>query len=325
AAHDSASIIALVGELLSQGIDMGFFLRELTGLWRDLFLACQPGKSLWDGQEKKAMAASAARFSPSFIHAAWQMTLDSQRRILTSLEPSIGLELLLLNLAMLPRLLPLRELSTVPAPENMAGLVSSRKIPAEEKDLSASVFELVPANAKSGDEAFMVKKKSGDMSESEAALEVKKPLARPFAREVPREHAENDRACVYAGSGVVSQGWKHADIDQELRWENFLLTMGDDKDLPMPLLRQITGEIRGDWLVLQPFSQVVAQKMQIVERRGTLEKRVETWAGRHLEVVFRSPQKIVRTEAEIKEEINRHALVKKFQDSFDAVLVHVKS
>ena len=39
------------------------------------------------------------------------MVLESQRQVLTSLEPSAALELLLLNLALLPRLVSLETLS----------------------------------------------------------------------------------------------------------------------------------------------------------------------------------------------------------------------
>ena len=69
----------------------------------------------------RRLTEMAGHFSLTYIHAAWQMTLDGQRRILTSLEPAAGLELLLLNLALLPRLLPLAELNpagTPPAESN---------------------------------------------------------------------------------------------------------------------------------------------------------------------------------------------------------------
>lgn len=115
--RDALAVSALVRELLFQGADMGFFLRELGTLWRNLFLLRQAGpgtdvSAALDLPEREItrLAELAARFSLTFIHAAWQMTLDGQRRILTSLEPAAGLELLLLNLALLPRLLPLGDL-----------------------------------------------------------------------------------------------------------------------------------------------------------------------------------------------------------------------
>ena len=49
----------------------------------------------------------AGKFDLAHIHACWQMTLEGQRRVLTSLEPAMALELLLFNLACLPQLINL--------------------------------------------------------------------------------------------------------------------------------------------------------------------------------------------------------------------------
>lgn len=116
AAQDALAVARLVRDLLGQGADMGFFLRELGGLWRNLFLVRQAGPQAaaeleLPERESSRLVGLAKKFPLSYIHAAWQMTLESQRRILTSLEPAAGLELLLLNLALLPRLLPLGDLN----------------------------------------------------------------------------------------------------------------------------------------------------------------------------------------------------------------------
>ena len=112
---DSVSLSLLLREMLDQGLDMGFFLRELAALWRNLFMLRQSGEAalaVVELPEKEARACleTANNFSLQHIHACWQMTLDGQRRVLTSLEPALALELLLLNIAMLPRLLPLEGL-----------------------------------------------------------------------------------------------------------------------------------------------------------------------------------------------------------------------
>ena len=110
-------VTILVRELFVQCVDMGFFLRELGSVWRNLFFMNQTGSERLTSAdsglpeaERERLAAHAARFSLTRIHASWQMTLEAQRRILTSLDPSAGLELLLLNLALLPRLLPLGDI-----------------------------------------------------------------------------------------------------------------------------------------------------------------------------------------------------------------------
>ncbi|MDR2075400.1 MAG: DNA polymerase III subunit gamma/tau, partial [Desulfovibrio sp.] len=113
---DCPALTDLVRGLLDQGLDLGFFLRELSSLWRDLFILRQTGKSglsATDLPEAEALALleTAGAFSLAHIHACWQMTLEGQRRVLTAQEPALALELLLLNLALLPRLLPLESLS----------------------------------------------------------------------------------------------------------------------------------------------------------------------------------------------------------------------
>lgn len=42
-AQDCLAVAALTQELLERGVDLGFFLRELTTLWRNLFLIRQAG------------------------------------------------------------------------------------------------------------------------------------------------------------------------------------------------------------------------------------------------------------------------------------------
>jgi len=108
--RDLLGLHALLTGILDQGVDLGFFLRELASCWRNLFVLQQLGpdvRSIIDlpAEEVDVWAAWAPRFSLSHLHAAWQMTLDSQRKILTSMEPALALELLLLNLASLPDLL----------------------------------------------------------------------------------------------------------------------------------------------------------------------------------------------------------------------------
>ncbi len=113
---DCLSLARLLRDMLDQGLDMGFFLRELSAMWRNMFILRQAGGAALDvvelpEAEARALQKAGEGFSLPQIHACWQMTLEGQRRVLTSLEPALALELLLLNLAMLPRLVPLEQLS----------------------------------------------------------------------------------------------------------------------------------------------------------------------------------------------------------------------
>jgi DNA polymerase-3 subunit gamma/tau len=105
--QDVQALIRTVRTLFDQGLDLSFFLQELTGLWRNLFLLKQTGEKGLDllempEEEARDWLEVAGRFPLSRIHGAWQMTLEGQKRVMTSLEPSLALELLLLNIAFQP-------------------------------------------------------------------------------------------------------------------------------------------------------------------------------------------------------------------------------
>ena len=360
AGQDVAAIASLVRELLAQGADMGFFLRELSGLWRNLFLIRQAGRDAakeLDIPESEAgrLAEAASRFTLTYIHAAWQMTLDSQRRILTSLEPSAGLELLLLNLAMLPRLLPLEELSlpsgsAAPAAASPqgSGALSSGAAPAQGSVSPAPAGgEAAPAVCAPAFSAPVRKASSAPLSRPAKAPSVPSEQPRPFEPPSPASPggapvstaAAGEKAPAFPASAPdlteetkpvetqpsaarqPSEEWKDVPVDPSLTWDTFLASCQDNRDIPLPMLRQVTGEVRGNWLVLQAFSQVILQQLRRKEKVTVLERMAAAWAGRPLQIAFRPPQKIVRTEAELKEEIQEHPVIRKFQDVYDARLV----
>ncbi len=116
--NDCQRIVELSNQLGDQGVDIGFFLRELTSLWRTLFLIREAGANILPSlslsfDEAKHWCEVAPKFSTAHLHAAWHMTLDAQRKIIHSPEPAAALELLLLNLTLMPRLLPLHKLDDV--------------------------------------------------------------------------------------------------------------------------------------------------------------------------------------------------------------------
>lgn len=122
---DLAKILALSRELTASGVDIGFFTRELSTLLRDLFLHAQAGDAILSTlalppDEEEFVKKARGSLSPAHLHAAWQMTLESQKSITQNPEPGVALELLLLNLALLPGLLPAADarLWTTPPPMN---------------------------------------------------------------------------------------------------------------------------------------------------------------------------------------------------------------
>ena len=122
--QDCAAVANLCGQILLQGVDIGFFMRELAGNLRNLFLLRQSGQAIVPSLRLPADEAAlwqgiAPQFSAAHLHAAWQMALDAQRGIVQSPEPAAALELLLLNLALLPQLLPVGQ--ATPGPVGPAG------------------------------------------------------------------------------------------------------------------------------------------------------------------------------------------------------------
>ncbi len=110
--RDCVAVAKLVQAVSRQGVDIGFFVGELAGFLRSLFLARQGGEGIYPvlglpEDEEKLVRGTCSLFSAAHLHAAWQMVLDSQRSVVQSGEPAAALELLLLNLTLLPRLLPL--------------------------------------------------------------------------------------------------------------------------------------------------------------------------------------------------------------------------
>ena len=115
---NTLELVKLLRLFLEQGLDIGFFLRELANHWREMFILCQSGEAGLEAvdlpeDEARLLLDMGQKFSLPHIHACWQMTLEGQRRVQTSLEPGLALELLLLNLAMLPQLMPLDSLSSL--------------------------------------------------------------------------------------------------------------------------------------------------------------------------------------------------------------------
>ncbi len=116
--NDCQRVVELSQKLGEQGVDIGFFLRELTSLWRTLFLIREAGANILPSlslsfDEAKLWCDMAPMFTSAHLHAAWHMSLDAQRKVIHSPEPAAALELLLLNLALMPRLLPIHRLDDV--------------------------------------------------------------------------------------------------------------------------------------------------------------------------------------------------------------------
>ncbi|MCQ2444679.1 MAG: DNA polymerase III subunit gamma/tau, partial [Mailhella sp.] len=292
AKQDAAAVTGFVRELLAQGADMGFFIRELGSLWRNLFIIRQAGADASEGldlppDERARLVETAGRFTLAYIHAAWQMTLESQRRILTSLEPASGLELLLLNLCMLPRLLPLEELGGTMSPRTSSGQTAAP--PTDSRPPIAGPASAAPVSAGPAPRPFQdredrtpVRQEPGSPAASaqRPPLEQKPSPARvgtpagesgAASPEFRPPHIRAPREAAPAGgtSPVLQERPSPAApaaADAVLTWESFLDSCGESPAIPLPMLRQFSAEIRGDRLTLSAASPVIMQQLQRQEK-----------------------------------------------------------
>ncbi len=125
ARKDIISIVSEVKFLLEQGIDIPYFLQEFAYLWRDLFLIKSGSKNiqahLGPTNNLEVLKEVEKDFSIAQVHGAWQMVLEAISNLDRAQDPVIFLELLFINLAYLPHLLPVSEVKTSPSPLKETG------------------------------------------------------------------------------------------------------------------------------------------------------------------------------------------------------------
>ncbi len=139
--NNSLAIAHAVESMMQQGIDIIYFMRELSQIWRSIYLIKEYKEESYallslSQEEIQLYAQYAELFSSSFIHSAWQITLETQRRISLSLEPAVALELFLINLALLPSLLPLDELQADIRPSKAQINLSKNSVAENEEQVS---------------------------------------------------------------------------------------------------------------------------------------------------------------------------------------------
>ncbi|MDE5831998.1 MAG: hypothetical protein K2H64_03285, partial [Desulfovibrio sp.] len=109
---DCAKTVELARQFLKSGADIGFFIKELASRLRSLFLFGQAGDKILPAlslppDEVAFLKKTTPLFDVRRSHASWQMTLENQRSVSQNPDPGSALELLLVNLALLPQLLPI--------------------------------------------------------------------------------------------------------------------------------------------------------------------------------------------------------------------------
>lgn len=321
-AQDCLSTSQLLREMLDQGVDIGFFLRELTALWRTLFLIRQAGEAILPvldlpEDEARQWCALAPRLSLTHIHAAWQMVLDAQRRVIHSPEPAAALELLLLNVAMLPRLLPLEHMpGAAPAapaapkpaaPENTQDTGNTTHMGSQgTAPAAAHVNSAAPVPAEAAESAL-----SRQASAVPSALSVP-----PAAQDMPAVNSSTPAPQLADKAEPLQDAAKPTEI--EFTWEgffNYCCEHGNGQ-CPQHVLRQTSGAFTENGLSISTSALTLYQ--QIERMQSTWEKLAREYCGRDISVSIAPPTQLPKTQAELKEEFAQREELKPLIEIFDA-------
>ncbi len=394
-AQDCLAVAALTQELLERGVDLGFFLRELTTLWRNLFLIRQAGAAAtaaldMPDAEKQRLLDLAPQFDPAYIHAAWQMVLESQRQVLTSLEPSAALELLLLNLALLPRLVSLETLSrttvapasgtpAAPAPSAPAAPPApASPAPASSSPVSSAPVASVrpvptaPVSSPSAPAAAPVQPTfSGTQPPSAKPSQTSaipprpapaasrtpvppRPVAAPAvparpaapqgtppwetATPAPSEQSEPSatvaptdaphpldtapaKDAVSARSKKRHASTVPAPSEAWMDFVEFCRKNQSDVTLSLPALTQANGVFSEGVLTLATTSAIQYEQLSAPSRLSELERLASDYSGKAVSVQVSAPERLHKTEAELKKEFASHPVIKSLTETFGASLI----
>ena len=308
AAQDLLAINSVLENVLDKGLDLIFFLRELVLCWRNLFLLAQAGDKavpLIDlpQEEIDAWKECVSLFRPPHIHACWQMTLEGQRRVQTSLEPGMDLEMLLLNLAYLPGLLPL---GNVPAP------------PRE-----------IPVAAQTTAQPAVHDSRLRDRALGAAEQERRVPEEISHGESVMPSVPENFPAFQEAHPALTPSGASGTESSGSPRdWAGFVrFCLGRPKQPGQSFiaLKQARGTVEGNEVRMYCPTDFLHEKFSGRETGPLLRRLVKEFFGPQAELILDRPKgKTYVTATEARKQALDNPLVKGVMDTFGAQIVDVQ-
>lgn len=294
-AGDCLAVGTRLRQVLDQGLDLGFFLRELAGAFRSMFLLRQAGDasqaqllSLLDMPEAEAREwlAWAQRFDLGRIHASWQLLLEGQRRVLRSLEPALALELLLFNLASLPQLLPLESVG-----------MAAPATPARQQPPARPQAPYAPPPARPD-------------SQPAAPVQVRPaPAPEPAAPVAPAPATASSAPEVAAPAEYAPPSSGSRD------WEGFLALLNSRQAMPQ-MLRGVAGSYEGGVLCLSCLSQTHCGLLDRDKDFPAFKELAREYFGPQVEVRVASSCAAPKTVKELKAEASEHPAVKTVMDHF---------
>ncbi len=295
--QDCAGLVAIVRRLMDQGLDIGFFLQELTSAWRNMFLLKQTGAKGYDvldvpEEEAELWNSWAGAFSLSHLHACWQMTLEEQRRILTSMDPALALELLLLNLAYIPSLVPVQDLEVGPGSGGTAGTGGTPGTGAATATPRGN-----PAAAGLASEPAAKYPAAGESEQ----------VASGGAPEAEQEQALPDTG---------------PPADSRRDWQGFLQFMSRKETKGLPGFRLSKGKIEGN-TVRVTCPNYLVKRMQDRERYQRLLDLVREYFGREVDLELQCENNSSNT-SDLKARVMNDPVVQNVLQQFQAKVVEIR-
>ncbi len=312
------SIVEITQEMLSQGIDIAYFLREFAQMWRTFFLIKQYDEKTLNILQLSAEVFEsykiyANRFSPSLIHSAWQMTLDSQRRITTSLEPGVALELFLINIALLPKLLPLKELDVEQIPQDTIEDIkkkSNNHLITKENDVDTTMYtanKKEPLLAPVMEEAHPTELLIDTSIIDEPTQEIQEEL--PKTEEIFPETQKNEENTL-SGEAFLD----FLIVNEHTRFSS--------------VLKQcvLTFEVRDEITIakLQSPSYITTNKINAHGFLPSLQEILQSWAQRVL-IIEVATNKSPKARHELMKELEQKEKIQEIQTVFNAYIIHCEN
>ncbi|BBD07894.1 DNA polymerase III subunit gamma/tau [Desulfovibrio ferrophilus] len=314
--QDCVGVSRILREVLDQGLDLGFFLRELTECWRNMFLLAQAGDKAMDvldvpGEEADQWREWSGRFSLAHIHACWQLTLEGQQRVKSSVEPALALELLLLNLAYLPRLMPLESIA------------STGQAPAAPGPPAASTPVRQSTPVPLHDSAHPAYESMEQAPPRRSAPAAPAPASAPDSA-ATSGNQDSDPAPAEEDSGA---GHGVPVVDGPKTWKGFLGYAAEVQDKTgqgINGLQQAHAVIEDGRVILECVSRLHMEQIKRGEAFHTLTRLAHEYFGPGVEVQCTAPEKKQVNHKELRKDATKHPLVEAVMEGFDARIVDVR-
>ncbi|WP_147821334.1 DNA polymerase III subunit gamma/tau [Salidesulfovibrio onnuriiensis] len=349
-AKDLVGVGQLLRQVLDLGLDLGFFLRELTSCWRNMFLLRQAGEQALpllglSGDEAGTWMEWANKFDPAYIHACWQMTLDGQKRVMTSLEPAMALELLLLNIASLTDLINLEKVGNTQAAPPRGPMGGRGSAPGgmprppqggyqpppqggQQFRQQAQGYQPAPPQQQSVPPR---QNQPPQQSVQPSVTQQLRPQTPPAGEPAPSDPKEAEPSKNIADP--VTQAVPRAVCELPAppngpkSWEGLLdyaKTCNGKSDVNAHNLRHLKGELQGKELVITCGNNFLYKQMSASSAVNALERLAGLYWGRNLSVrVETGGMSVRKSEKQLRTEAESNEAVLKVMDAFSALIMAV--